>query len=61
MTTKWILSHVKHLNKEYEWKIVSNLFKSISIIYYARVRFHEEYFDEIMEIYIQNIIDYIYS
>lgn len=59
-TTCWILSHLSPVNENCNWKVVANLFKSIHIIKFAKVRLHQDYYEETLDVFIESILGYVF-
>lgn len=61
MTSQWMLEHLDGISPSCNWKVFSNLSKSISLIRYGRVRLYQDVYEETLDIYIDAIICYVFG
>lgn len=61
ITAKWLLSSLDGVCPDVNMKVFVNLFKSLSLIRYGRVKMYEEQYEETIGIYIDAIIRYVFG
>lgn len=61
VTTKQFLEHLEGVSPACDWKVFSNLSKSISLIRYGRMRLHQDKYEETIDIYLDSIIRYVFG
>lgn len=60
-TSKMLLNNLEGVSPTCDWKVFSNLSKSISLIRYGRVRLYQEKYEESLYIYVDAIIRYVFD
>ena len=60
VTSQWLLSNLEGVSPDCDWKVFTNLNKSISLIRHSRQRLHQDVYEETLDVLIDAIIRFVF-
>lgn len=61
VTTKWLMSHMSHLRKGINWKVLANFMKTLACMDMSKELLHKDALPETRQMMCEGLLDYLFE